>query len=55
MQDVRGWRKRVEAWVDKQATCPSRKTAAKQFPEVPVKVIRAVLQSREDRERQASQ
>ena len=49
---VRELKKQVEAWVDAQPTCPSRKQAQKQFPKAPQKLIRAVIQSRKDRERQ---
>lgn len=45
-------RKRIEAWVDDQPTCPSREQTQKKFPGVPKKIVRAAVQSRKDRERQ---
>jgi uncharacterized protein (DUF433 family) len=39
----------VREWVLSQPKCPSRKEVKKVFPEVPLKHIRAAIQSRKDR------
>jgi hypothetical protein len=44
-------RKRVEAWVNAQEKCPTRKEVKKQFPAVAMKHIRSALQARVDRDR----
>jgi hypothetical protein len=48
--DKRDNRFAVEKWVNSQPTCPSRKEVQEQFPDVQHRVIKAVLQSRKDRE-----
>lgn len=53
MQDVRDQRFAVEKWVDAQPECPTRKEVVAKFPRAPQRVIRAAIQSREDRERKA--
>ena len=53
MYDSRKQRKQVEAWINAQPECPTRKQVKQQFPQVDQKHIRSALQSRQDRERQA--
>lgn len=53
MQDVREYRFTVEQWIDAQPKCPTRKEVVAKFPHAPQRVIRAAIQSREDRERKA--
>jgi len=50
MFDSREQRNQVQAWVDAQPECPTRKQAKRQFPGVDQKHIRAAIQSRKDRE-----
>ena len=40
----------VKKWVDTQEVCPTRKQTIKHFPNVPQRVIRALLQARKDRD-----
>jgi len=54
LSDVRQKRWKVEKWINEQEVCPSRKEATKQFPDAPQRVVRALLQARQDREREAS-
>jgi len=49
--EVRDQKFAVEKWVESQPTCPTRKEAAAQFPDAPQRVVKAAVQSREDRER----
>lgn len=49
MFDSRNQRQLVQEWVDAQAKCPSRKEAQRHFPNIPLKHIRAAIQSRKDR------
>lgn len=51
MYEVRDQKKAVEQWVDSQSMCPTRKEAIAQFPDVPHRIIKSAIQSREDRER----
>ena len=51
MYEVRDQKNAVAAWVEAQPKCPTRKEVIAKFPEAPQRIIRAVLQSREDRER----
>lgn len=53
MQDSRDNRFAVERWVNAQPQCPNRKQVVAEFPNVPQRIIRAAIQSREDRERAA--
>lgn len=53
MYESRSKRNAVEAWVDAQPTCPTRKQTRAQFPDVEQKHVRAALQARQDRERQS--
>ncbi len=50
MTDLREHKFAIEKWVDEQPELPSRKEAQRLFPQVPVKLIRAAIQSRRDRE-----
>jgi hypothetical protein len=49
--EVRDQKFAVEKWVEAQPKCPSRKDAMTKFPEAPQRVVKAAVQSREDRER----
>jgi hypothetical protein len=49
--EVRDQKFAVEKWVESQPQCPTRREAAAQFPDAPQRVIKAAIQSREDRER----
>lgn len=51
MFESREDRKRVEAWINAQEKCPTRKEVKKQFPDVAMKHIRSALQARVDRDR----
>jgi len=53
VQEVRDQRIAVERWVESQPKCPSRKQAVEAFPTAPQRLIKAAIQSREDRERTA--
>ncbi len=50
MLALRDHKIQVEEWVDKQKEIPDRKEVQKLFPEAPVRLIRAAIQSRKDRE-----
>lgn len=50
MFDSRSQRNLVKEWVDAQPVCPSRKETQNHFPAIPQKHIRALVQSRKDRE-----
>lgn len=43
-------RETVDAWVNSQEVCPTRKQTKRQFPNINQKHIRASIQSRKDRE-----
>ncbi len=49
MFEARDMKIEVRDWVMAQPTCPSRKEVKKVFPDVPLKYIRAAIQSRKDR------
>jgi len=49
--ESRDQRLAVAKWVDAQPSCPTRKQAKRQFPDVDQRHIRSALQSRKDRER----
>ena len=55
MFDERKRKAAVERWVSKQDLCPSRKQAVATFPEVPQRIIRAVIQSRKDKDREGAE
>ena len=52
---LRDQKSEVEAHINSQASCPSRKAVAARFPDVPVRIIRSLIQSREDREKKAQE
>lgn len=52
MYEVRDHKFAVEKWVESQPQCPTRKETVAQFPDAPQRVVKAAIQSREDRERQ---
>ena len=49
MFEARDLKIEVREWVMAQKTCPTRKEVRKVFPNVPLKHIRAAIQSRKDR------
>lgn len=51
--DLREHKFMIEKWVAEQPELPDRKEAQRLFPQVPIKVIRAAIQSRRDRESQS--
>lgn len=55
MYESRDQRAQVEAWINAQPTCPTRKQTQRQFPDVLQKHVRAALQSRKDRDKKAAQ
>lgn len=55
MFNERNRRAAVEQWVNNQDTCPNRKQVIQAFPNVPQKIIRAVIQSRKDKDRKGAQ
>lgn len=50
MYDLRDHKARVEEWVESQPELPDRKEAQRLFPDAPMRIIRAAIQSRKDRE-----
>ena len=54
MFEVAQTKERVRDWIQAQAQIPNRKDLRKQFPEVPVKLLRSVLQSYIVTEKQTS-
>lgn len=50
MYESRDQRQEVQDWVDAQSECPSRKETQRRFPEIPIKHVRAAIQSRKDRD-----
>lgn len=49
MEDEKRWRIAIEKWIAQQPTVPSRKQLQATWPNAPMKVIRAVLQSTRDK------
>jgi len=48
--ELREHKSQVEEWVESQPEVPDRREAQKLFPGAPVRLIRAAIQSRKDRE-----
>jgi len=50
VQELRDVKFQVEKWINSQASLPSRKEVFEKFPSAPQKIVKALLQSRKDRE-----
>lgn len=50
MAELRDHKFMIERWVEEQPELPDRKEAQRLFPQAPVRLIRAAIQSRRDRE-----
>jgi len=48
--ELREHKSQVEDWVESQPEVPDRREVQKLFPGAPVRLIRAAIQSRKDRE-----
>ena len=49
MEEEKRWRIAIEKWMAQQPTVPTRKRLQAEWPDAPMKVIRAVLQSTRDK------
>jgi hypothetical protein len=50
VQELRDVKFEVEKWVNSRPSVPSRKEVFEKFPHAPQKIVKALLQSRKDRE-----